>query len=92
MDPVRQEQKEKYHVHLCAGWRRLAVPWWLRGEESAYKAGAAGAAGLIPELGRSPGGGPGNPLQCSCLESPTDRRTWQVTVHRIAESDTTEVT
>ena len=27
----------------------------------------------IPGLGRSPGGGRGNPLQCSCLESPMDR-------------------
>ena len=26
--------------------------------------------GLIPELGRSPGEGNGNPLQCSCLEIP----------------------
>ena len=30
-------------------------------------------AGLIPELGRSPGGGDGDPLQFSCLENPMDR-------------------
>ena len=29
--------------------------------------------GLIPGLGRSPGGGYGNPLQYSCLETPMDR-------------------
>ena len=29
--------------------------------------------GSIPGLGRSPGGGHGNPLQYSCLENPTDR-------------------
>ena len=29
--------------------------------------------GLIPGLGRSPGGGHGNPLQYSCLEHPMDR-------------------
>ena len=29
--------------------------------------------GLIPKLGRSPGEGNGNPLQCSCLENPMDR-------------------
>ena len=29
--------------------------------------------GSIPELGRFPGGGHGNPLQVSCLENPTDR-------------------
>ena len=29
--------------------------------------------GLIPRLGKSPGEGKGNPLQCSCLENPMDR-------------------
>ena len=33
----------------------------------------AGNVGLIPGLGRSPGEGNGNPLQCSCLGSPMDR-------------------
>ena len=42
--------------------------------------------GLIPGLGRSPGGGHGNPLQFSCLENPMDRRAWQATVHRVAKS------
>ena len=32
-----------------------------------------GDAGLIPELGRSPGEGNDNPLQCSCLENPMVR-------------------
>ena len=49
-------------------------------------------AGLIPGLGRSPGGGLGNPLQYSCLENPMDRRAGWATVHRITELDTTEVT
>ena len=30
--------------------------------------------GLIPGLGRSPGGENGNPLHCSCLENPMDRK------------------
>ena len=38
----------------------------------------------------SPGGGHGNPLQVSCLEDPIYRGAWRATVHRIAESDTTE--
>ena len=41
----------------------------------------AGNLGLIPESGRSPGEGNGNPLQYSCLENPTDRRAWWATVH-----------
>ena len=34
-------------------------------------------AGWIPGLGRSPGGGHGNPLQYSCLENPMERAAWQ---------------
>ena len=34
---------------------------------------SAGDAGLIPGWGRSPEGGNGSPLQCSCLENPMDR-------------------
>ena len=48
--------------------------------------------GSIPGLGRSPGGGHGNPLQYSCLENPTDRGAWQATVHRVTELDTNEAT
>ena len=48
--------------------------------------------GLIPELGRSPGGGHGNALQYSCLENPMNREAWQATVHRFAELNMTEMT
>ena len=44
--------------------------------------------GSIPELGRSPGGGHGNPLQYSCLENIMDRGAWWAMVHRVAESHT----
>ena len=44
--------------------------------------------GSVPELGRSSGGGHGNPLQYSCLENPTDRRDWRATVYRVAKSGT----
>ena len=40
--------------------------------------------GLIPELGRSPGEGNGNPLQYSCLENPMDRGAWWATAHGVA--------
>ena len=36
-----------------------------------------------PGSGRSPAEGNGNPLQCSCLENPTDGGAWQATVHGI---------
>ena len=44
--------------------------------------------GLIPGLGRSPGGEHGNPLQYSCLENPMDRGAWLATVHGVAKSQT----
>ena len=51
-------------------------------------AGEVGDAGSIPGLGRSPGGGHGNPLQCSCLENPMDRGAWWATVHGVTKSRT----
>ena len=58
------------------------------GKISSCKAGDTGDVGSIPELGRSPGGGKGYPLQCSCLENSMNRETWQTTVQRVAKSRT----
>ena len=55
-------------------------------------AGDIREVGLIPGWERSPGGGQGNPLQCSCQENLTDRGASQGTVHRVTESDKTEAT
>ena len=65
---------------LCHG-----LPWWLSGKESACN---AGDLGLIPGLGRSRGGGHGNPLQYSCLENPMDRGDCQATVHGVTKNQT----
>ena len=51
------------------------------GKESAYNAGALAS---IPGSGRSPGEGNGNPLQCSCLESPMDCSLPGSSVHGVA--------
>ena len=54
-------------------------------------AGDAGEADLIPELGRTPGGG--NATHFSILawkENPMDKGAWRATVHRIAKLGTTE--
>ena len=45
----------------------------------------AGDKGLILDLGRSPGGGNGNPLQYSYLDNPMDGGAWQATAHRITK-------
>ena len=44
--------------------------------------------GSIPGTERSPGGGHGNPLQCSCLENPMDRGAWRAIVQEVAKSQT----
>ena len=54
-------------------------------KESAYSAGDVGS---IPGSGRSPGGGNGNSLQCSCLGNPMDTRGWRATVHGVAKNRT----
>ena len=46
----------------------------------------AGDTGLIPGLGRSPGEGNGNPLQCSFLGNPIDRGARWATDHGVAKS------
>ena len=46
----------------------------------------AGDKGLIPGLGRSPGGGNGTQLQYSCLENSMDRGGWWATVHGVTKS------
>ena len=42
----------------------------------------------VPEWGRPPGEGKGNPLQYSCLENLKERTVWQATVHGVAKSQT----
>ena len=49
----------------------LGFPWWLRQYRIACNAGDLCS---IPVLGRSSGGGDGNPLQYSCLENPQGLR------------------
>ena len=46
--------------------------------------------GSVPGLGRSPGGGPSNSLQYSCLENPVDRGSWQASSLGLKELETTE--
>ena len=54
-------------------------------KDTPANSGDAGDMGLIPESAVSPGGGSGNPLKCSCLGNPKDRRVWQAIVHGVAK-------
>ena len=46
------------------------------GSDGKVSACSVGDPGSISRLGRSPGGGNGNPLQYLCLENPMDRGAW----------------
>ena len=65
------------------------LPCWLSGKESASNAGHKCS---IPESGRSPGGGNGNPLQYSCLGNTMDQEASWATVHGVAKSQTQDFT
>ena len=59
---------------------------FLGGSDGKGSACNARVLGLIPGLGRFPGGGNGYPLQYSCLESPMDRGAWHAAVHGVTKS------
>jgi len=52
----------------CSHSFALGLPWWLSSKESTCSAEDTGDMGSMAGLGRSPGGGHGNPLQYSCLD------------------------
>ena len=58
------------------------------GSDSKASAYNVGDPGSIPESGRSPGEGNGNPLQYFCLENPMDGGAWEATVHGVEKSQT----
>ena len=58
----------QWHITL------IQLSWCLTGKESSCPAGDGVS---ILGLGRSPGGGSGNPFQYSCLENPMDRGAWE---------------
>ena len=59
------------------------LPRLVTGKQSACDIGVAGS---LPRLGKSPGGGHGNPLPYSCLRDPMDRGAWRATVHRVTKN------
>ena len=59
---------------------------WLSSKESDCNTEDARDVDLIPESGRSPEGGSGNPLQYSFLENSMDRGDWQATLQGIVKS------
>ena len=75
----------RFSVDLCFS---MGLPGCLSSKESSDSAGDAGGWGSTPGWGTSLGGGNGNSLQYSCLESPMDRGAQRAAVHRAAKSGT----
>ena len=66
----------------------MGFPVGSDGKESACSAGDLGS---VPQLGRPPGEGHGNTLQCSCLENPYGQKNLvSNSPWGLKESDTTD--
>ena len=78
-----------FRVLLLPNWQlKIQLSDFLCGSvvnNTPANAGDVRHVGSIPGLGRSSGGGHGDPLQYSCLGNPTDRGAWWASVHRAAK-------
>ena len=85
-----KRQSESCSFRSPQGWSfdvaRIGFPVVL--EEPACQSMSCRRHRFHPGWGISPGGGHGNPLQCSFLENPMDRRAWRATVHGVSKSQT----
>ena len=79
-------------VYSSPKWQEfLSLGGFPGGSDSKESSCNAGVRGLTPELGRSPGGGHGNPLRIRALRTPMDRGAWRATAPGVTEeSDTAE--
>ena len=75
-------------AHVTSFGKLQVLPSGARGKEPDCQCRRLRDVGSVPGLGRSPGGGHGNPLQYSCLENPMDRGAWRATVHGVTKSRT----
>ena len=73
-------------ISLREGYTLQGLPRWLSCKEFICNAGDTGDSSSVPGLGRSPGGGHGNPLQYSCQNS-RQPPGW-ATVHGVTKSRT----
>jgi len=85
---IKHTKHKIYHFHHFNEKISLFWAFWvvLVVKNPLVNEGDLRDSNSIPGLGKSPGGGHGNPLQYSCLENPMDRGAWQATVHGVAKS------
>ena len=82
--------KQPWVLHAFVKIKGLDFPGGASVRETSCQSRRHKTGDLIPGSERLLGGGNGNPLQFSGLESPMHRGGWQATVHRVAELDMTE--
>ena len=80
--------KMSHHLNVKIGATKMGFPGGTSGKEPTHQCRRLKDTGLTPGLGRSLGGGHGNPLQYSCLEYPMGRGAWWATVHGVTKSQT----
>ena len=84
---LKEENKYGILMHIYGIWRASQVVLMVK--TPPVNAGHIRDTGLIPGLGRSPGGSSGvgcHPLQYACLENPVDRGAWWATVCGVTKS------
>ena len=72
--PVNIGENKLKLKHIFIQFVIMSLSRMLMGSLGKNLPANAGDMSLIPELGRSPGEGSGNPLQYSCLGNPMDKR------------------
>ena len=82
-------QTYKNIFHLIPYIRNVGLTWWFSSKESTFQ---CRRCGFNPWVGKIPCKRKWQPTQYSCLGNPINRGAWWATVHRVTESDTTEVT
>ena len=80
--------RENKGLNLWLSLEPRASPCGSNGKELARSAGDSRDLSSVPESGKFPGEGNGNPLQYSCLRNPMDRGVWWAIVHRVTKGQT----
>ena len=83
---VCERERGKENVINLLVFSPKGLPRWCSVKNLPANAEDTRDVGSIPGLGRSPGGGHGNPLQYSCLENFMDKGDWWAIVHRIPKN------
>ena len=80
------ERGQGLHASVSLTTRGVMAAWWGEEEQGTKQLQVHFRLGGF--LTRRIGEGNGNPLQCSCLENPSDRGAWWAAVYGVAQSRT----